>query len=86
MDFSLQRIGFSVLPGWGEDDPGALIEALDRLLKRIPDAERLELLRMQEPDGGRRNDEMKAWGWWKGLSNAWLTTRMCLCLMWDGAA
>lgn len=42
----------------------ALIEALDRLLRLMPDAERLEQLRMQEPDGGRREDEVKAWGWW----------------------
>ena len=42
----------------------ALIEALDRLLKKAPDAERTERLRMQEPDGDRREDETKAWGWW----------------------
>jgi hypothetical protein len=42
----------------------ALIEALDRLLKRPLDAERSELMRMQEPDGSRREDEVKAWGWW----------------------
>ncbi len=42
----------------------ALIEALDRLLKRAPDAGRTEQFRMQEPDGGRREDETKAWGWW----------------------
>jgi len=42
----------------------ALIEALDHLLKKRPDPAQLELLRMQEPDGGRREDGVKAWGWW----------------------
>lgn len=42
----------------------ALIEALDRLLPRALDPARAELMRMQEPDGGRREDEVKAWGWW----------------------
>ena len=42
----------------------AFIEAMDRLLKRPLDPARLELMRMQEPDGGRREDEVKAWGWW----------------------
>lgn len=42
----------------------AFIEAMDRLLPRAPSADRLEALRMQEPDGGRREDETKAWGWW----------------------
>ena len=27
-------------------------------------SETVEALRMQEPDGGRREDEVKAWGWW----------------------
>ena len=35
MDFSLQRIGFSDLPGWSDDDPGALIEALARCHRQI---------------------------------------------------
>lgn len=35
MDFSLQRIGFSDLPGWSDDDPGALIEALARCYRQI---------------------------------------------------
>lgn len=42
----------------------AFIEAMDRLLKRPLDPERSERMRMQEPDGGRREDEVKAWGWW----------------------
>lgn len=45
----------------------AFIEALNELLgPRLEklDAERLEALRMQEPDGGRREDGVKAWGWW----------------------
>ncbi len=42
----------------------AFIEAMDRLLKRPLDPERSELMRLQEPDGGRREDETKAWGWW----------------------
>ncbi len=42
----------------------ALVEALDRLLPGAPSPERLEALRLQEPDGGRREDETKAWGWW----------------------
>ena len=46
---------------------GVFIEALNRIL---PDggtkisADRLESLRMQEPDGSRRDDEMKYWGKW----------------------
>lgn len=43
-----------------------LIEALNRI---YPDglamsSERFEALRMQEPDGSRREDGVKAWGWW----------------------
>jgi len=45
----------------------AMIEALDMIYpdgsQRL-DPERLELLRMQEPDGSRREDGVKAWGWW----------------------
>jgi len=42
-----------------------LIEALNAIFPgRQLDAQRLELLRMQEPDGGRREDRVKAWGWW----------------------
>lgn len=45
----------------------ALIEALDRILAgqrgRLSE-ERFEALRMQEPDGSRREDCVKAWGWW----------------------
>lgn len=41
------------------------IEALNVIfLGRQLDARRLELMRMQEPDGGRREDRVKAWGWW----------------------
>ena len=42
----------------------AFIESLNTLLPTSPAPERLEELRMQEPDGSRRNDEIKAWGWW----------------------
>lgn len=42
----------------------AFIEALGRLLPRAPSPDRLEFLRMQEPDGRRREDGVKAWGWW----------------------
>lgn len=42
----------------------AFIESLNALLSASPSPERLEELRMQEPDGARRNDEVKAWGWW----------------------
>ena len=42
----------------------AFVEAMDRLLWRPLDPARSELLRMQEPDGGRREDGTKAWGWW----------------------
>lgn len=42
-----------------------LIEALNAIYPgRQLDPQRLELLRMQEPDGGRREDRVKAWGWW----------------------
>lgn len=42
-----------------------LIEALNTMYpNRQLDARRLELMRMQEPDGGRREDRVKAWGWW----------------------
>lgn len=42
-----------------------LIEALNALFPgRRLDARRVELMRMQEPDGGRREDRVKAWGWW----------------------
>lgn len=43
-----------------------LVEALNRIypqgLQISP--ERFEALRMQEPDGSRREDCVKAWGWW----------------------
>jgi hypothetical protein len=45
----------------------AFIEALNLLLPNDSDrlsADRFEALRMQEPDGGRREDMVKAWGWW----------------------
>lgn len=42
----------------------ALIEALDHLIKKPLDDQRAEQMRMQEPDGSRREDEVKAWGWW----------------------
>lgn len=45
----------------------AFIEALNLLLPQggaqLSEA-RYEALRMQEPDGGRREDGIKAWGWW----------------------
>ncbi len=42
-----------------------LIETLNLIFPgRSLDAQRLELMRMQEPDGGRREDRVKAWGWW----------------------
>ena len=34
-------------------------DSLDQL-----DSTRFEALRMQEPDGGRREDHVKFWGWW----------------------
>jgi hypothetical protein len=45
----------------------ALIGALDSLLApRSSDltTERQEAVRMQEPNGGRREDMVKLWGWW----------------------
>ncbi|AIE85124.1 hypothetical protein [Fimbriimonas ginsengisoli] len=45
----------------------AFIEGLDMILgPRLGDlsSDRLEALRMQEPNGGRREDRVKAWGWW----------------------
>jgi len=46
---------------------GVLIEALNLIFpdgaSLIPD-DRYESLRMQEPDGGRREDEIKFWGKW----------------------
>ena len=42
----------------------AFVEAMDRLLRKPLDPRRSELMRMQEPDGSRREDEVKAWGWW----------------------
>jgi hypothetical protein len=45
----------------------AFIEAMNGILgPRLSELtpERLEALRMQEPDGGRREDHVKAWGWW----------------------
>lgn len=42
-----------------------LVEALNAIFPgRKLDERRLELMRMQEPDGGRREDRVKAWGWW----------------------
>lgn len=42
-----------------------LVEALNAIFPgRQLDSQRLELMRMQEPDGGRREDRVKAWGWW----------------------
>lgn len=42
------------------------IEALNRIFPQGGQLseERLEALRMQEPDGRRREDRVKAWGWW----------------------
>lgn len=45
----------------------ALIEALNLLWTNGHDrlsSDRFEALRMQEADGGRREDMIKAWGWW----------------------
>jgi hypothetical protein len=45
----------------------AFIEALNDICnsKGInPSPERFEAMRMQEPDGSRREDRIKAWGWW----------------------
>ncbi len=42
-----------------------LIETLNQLYGRATlSPDRLEALRMQEPDGRRREDGVKAWGWW----------------------
>ncbi len=44
-----------------------LIETLNQLLPHALQQlapHRFEALRMQEPDGGRREDKIKAWGWW----------------------
>ena len=43
------------------------IEALNQILAKSPTPlsdDRLEALRMQEPDGGRRDDFVKVWGAW----------------------
>ena len=41
------------------------IEALNRIFPGAGlDPQRREALRMQEPDGSRREDRVKAWGWW----------------------
>lgn len=50
----------------------AFIESLnvilgDKLRDLRPD--QFEALRMQEPDGGRREDGVKAWGWWNADGN-----------------
>lgn len=45
----------------------AFIEALGLHLHLNPrnlTSAQVEALRLQEPDGGRREDKMKAWGWW----------------------
>jgi len=45
----------------------AFIEAANLYLKSKPrkiSDQQVEALRMQEPNGGRREDEIKAWGWW----------------------
>ena len=42
-----------------------LIETLNLLYGRAAlSAQRAEAMRMQEPGGGRREDGVKAWGWW----------------------
>ena len=46
---------------------GAFIEAINRILPDGADRlspDRLEAMRMQEPDGGRREDGIKFWGHW----------------------
>lgn len=35
MDFELQRVGFSDMPGWAKDDPSPLIEALARCHRHV---------------------------------------------------
>ena len=47
----------------------AFVETMDRLLEKPLDPDRAALMRMQEPDGGRREDEVKAWGWWNADGN-----------------
>ncbi|MBI5726967.1 MAG: hypothetical protein HY965_03895 [Ignavibacteriales bacterium] len=50
----------------------AFIETLNLLFPNIDDSlstDRLELLRMQEPDGGRREDYVKFWGKWNADGN-----------------
>lgn len=45
----------------------ALVGALDILLRERASelsSDRLEAVRMQEPDGSRREDMVKLWGWW----------------------
>lgn len=45
----------------------AMIEALDLIFPKGAaqlSPTRLDLLRLQEPDGSRREDGVKAWGWW----------------------
>ena len=46
---------------------GAFMEGMNILFQNSPanlDAEHYEALRMQEPDGGRREDHIKFWGKW----------------------
>jgi len=50
----------------------ALIEALDRIFagtSRALSEDRAEAMRMQEPDGSRREDGVKFWGRWNGDEN-----------------
>jgi hypothetical protein len=45
----------------------AFIEGINIILEKQAgrlSPERLETIRMQEPDGGRREDHVKFWGWW----------------------
>ncbi len=42
----------------------AFIEGLNLVLKRPPTHDRIEAMRMQELNGGRRDDGVKFWGWW----------------------
>ncbi|MFT7520376.1 MAG: hypothetical protein ACI9MC_002521 [Kiritimatiellia bacterium] len=42
----------------------ALLGAVERAVPEGLDEVRLEALRLQEPDGSRREDERSVWGWW----------------------
>jgi hypothetical protein len=65
----------------------AFIEALNLIFPDAADRarlspERLEALRMQEPDGSRREDDVKAWGYWNADG---FGTQFCLAQYFGGA-